>query len=304
MLVDGYTSLAPHNVIEIEALFSVHYFEYTSTYIFPGEQHNFWELCCVDKGEILVRAGDADHRLRRGEVIFHKPGEFHDVRANGEVAPNFVVVSFACHSPAMAWFEGRTLSMSGTARELLARLIREARAAFVAPLDAPRVKELTLRADAPVGAEQMIRCCLEALLLELLREGAAGSPADEPDNVLQRQGRQQIFEQVCRYLEANLDRKLTLSDICRESGMGRSQLQSIFRQVTGGGVMDYFGKMRTEAAKSMIRAGARSFTEIADRLGYSSVHYFSRHFKNNTGMTPSEYAQSVKALSERHTPPE
>ena len=39
--------------------------------------------------------------------------------------------------------------------------------------------------------------------------------------------------------------------------------------------------------------------EIARMLGYTSIHYFSRHFKKVTKMTPSEYATSVKMLSRR-----
>ena len=42
-----------------------------------------------------------------------------------------------------------------------------------------------------------------------------------------------------------------------------------------------------------------NFTQISDFLGYSSIHYFSRQFKKITGMTPSEYSSSIKALSER-----
>ena len=49
----------------------------------------------------------------------------------------------------------------------------------------------------------------------------------------------------------------------------------------------------------MIREGSHNFTEIAALLGYNSIHYFSRHFKKVTGMTPSEYASSVKVLARR-----
>ena len=40
--------------------------------------------------------------------------------------------------------------------------------------------------------------------------------------------------------------------------------------------------------------------EIAALLGYNSIHYFSRHFKKVTGMTPSEYASSVKILATKN----
>ena len=53
-----------------------------------------------------------------------------------------------------------------------------------------------------------------------------------------------------------------------------------------------------EEAKQMIRQEQANFTEISDALGYTSIHYFSRQFKTFTGMSPSEYALSIKALSE------
>lgn len=59
--------------------------------------------------------------------------------------------------------------------------------------------------------------------------------------------------------------------------------------------MEYFGRRKIEAAKEMIRREDGNFTEIATRLGYQSIYYFSRHFKKVTGMTPSEYASGVRA---------
>lgn len=58
--------------------------------------------------------------------------------------------------------------------------------------------------------------------------------------------------------------------------------------------MEYFGSMKIEKAQELIREGRHNFTEISALLGYTSIHYFSRHFKKVTGMTPSEYASSVK----------
>ena len=57
--------------------------------------------------------------------------------------------------------------------------------------------------------------------------------------------------------------------------------------------------MKIEFAKQLIREDQMNFTQISDFLGYSSIHYFSRQFKKITGMTPSEYSSSIKALSER-----
>ena len=66
--------------------------------------------------------------------------------------------------------------------------------------------------------------------------------------------------------------------------------------------MEYFGKLKIARAKEMIREGSRNFTEIAAALGYQSIYYFSRHFKKVSGMTPSEYASSVKILAGKTRP--
>ncbi len=57
--------------------------------------------------------------------------------------------------------------------------------------------------------------------------------------------------------------------------------------------------MKIDFARQLIRDNDMNFTQISDFLGYSSIHYFSRQFKKITGMTPTEYATSIKALSER-----
>jgi AraC-like DNA-binding protein len=44
----------------------------------------------------------------------------------------------------------------------------------------------------------------------------------------------------------------------------------------------------------MIRENSMTFTQIAEALQYSTVHHFSRQFKEKFGITPTEYAKSVR----------
>lgn len=88
-----------------------------------------------------------------------------------------------------------------------------------------------------------------------------------------------------------------MEQMCRDCLVGRSYLQRAFHEVSGGGVMEYFGVRKIDAAKRLIREEGGNFTEIAAALGYGSSYYFSRSFKKVTGMTPSEYASSVKVLT-------
>lgn len=281
--------------IEVEELYSVHYFEYSSSYSFIGEAHDFWELVYVDSGSILVTAGDESFTLGRGELIFHAPGEFHALAANGLEAPNLVVVGFGCRSEAMEFFRSYRGALGAAGRESLARVVEEARFAFSTPLDNPSTKSLERLPEAPAGCEQLIGSALEELLLRLLRRGGGvGSPREGGT----LRGGSAAAEAIRQYLEQRLDQSLTVEQICRDNMIGRSQLQKLFHDETGGGIMEYFSAMKIRAARRMIREDRLNMTQIALRLGFQSVHYFSRRFKQFTGMSPSEYAESVKMLEE------
>ena len=95
------------NTIEIEKIVSIYYFEYAKDFVFKGEKHDFWEFLYVDKGQAEVMADTEGYKLEEGDIIFHKPNEFHSVWANGRIAPNLIVMSFVCNSPAMKFFETR-----------------------------------------------------------------------------------------------------------------------------------------------------------------------------------------------------
>lgn len=103
----SYNGIILRKSISISKIYSIHYFEYMSDFSFEGESHDFWEFLCVDKGEVIVTADTERSVLRHGEITFHQPNEFHNVRATGEVAPNLVVISFRCEDKAMAFSEGR-----------------------------------------------------------------------------------------------------------------------------------------------------------------------------------------------------
>lgn len=286
--------------IEVDRVVTVHYFEYSSSYYFEGERHDFWEFLYVDKGEVDVVADGETRRLGRGEIIFHRPGEFHALRATGAVAPNLVVVSFYCPSPAMTFFERRLASTGEAERALLGRIVSEGELAFTTPLGDPTTTALERREDAPFGAEQLLGAALEELLIRLVRQGDA--PRTEQGSTIGSTDREALFARVEGYLEAHLAEPLTLARVCADNLVGRSRLQQLFRERTGGGVMEHLGKLKIKAAKHMIREGRGNFTEIAGTLGYQSIYYFSRHFKKVTGMTPSEYAGSVKVLSGKTRP--
>ena len=57
---------------------------------------------------------------------------------------------------------------------------------------------------------------------------------------------------------------------------------------------EYIRRINLEESKKLIREGKMNFTQIAAQLQYSTVHHFSRQFKEKFGLTPTEYARAIR----------
>ena len=297
----AYKSVVLEDSVTINRIISVHYFQYMSDFSFPGESHDFWELVCVDRGEIDALAGDRRLTLKKGNILFPKPNEFHNVLTNGKVSPSLVVIGFECHSPAIKSFEDQLMSVQDTEKELLAQIIVEARNTFSGRLDDPYQEELIFNSEPlTFGSAQLISHYLEQLIIHLYRRYFSYSlPVRSSRFLAEASSGNDTYNRIVRYMEEHLGERMTIDRICRDNLVGRSQLQKLFRDTKGCGVIEFFSMMKIDTAKQMIRDNQLNFTQIADRLGYSSIHYFSRQFKQITTMTPSEYATSIRLLSEK-----
>ncbi len=294
--IDGYELTPIHPLISIDHIVTVHYFEYSKNYIFEGEKHNFWEFLYVDKGCINVKANDTMFSLSKGQIIFHEPNEWHTVVANGQTAPNLVVIAFTCDSPAMHYFKKRILSIDHHLYTYLGKIINAAHTLFTNNLNDPLLKKLDKRFIEPTPSEHYITSYLELFLVEILEHHERYEKDVKVSTSIHEYMKEEKLAIVINFLQENLHQNLTLDDICQNTLLSRSSLQKLFKEGTGHSVMDYFKEMKIQEIKHLIREENHNFTEIAEILGYSSIHYLSRTFKANTGMTLSEYASSVKAL--------
>ena len=281
--------------ITVKSIITVHYFEYDKDHNFHGEKHNFWEFVYVDKGEVEVMADTTGYNLKHGEIIFHKPNEFHKLWANGKTAPNLVIITFECRSPSMRYFEGKIIKADDSEKDYLANIIREAKNAYASPLDDTYQTKIEKKKSPPFGSEQLIRINLELFLISLIRKGKSMNKSTRLSPITQKRYEKERIGEVTDFLRANLYRSISFDDVSRHLNQSKTSLKLLFKSVKGVGVMEYYRSLKIDEAKRLIREMPLSFTEIAESLGYSSLHYFSRHFKNATGMTPTEYAKSVKA---------
>ena len=154
-----------------------------------------------------------------------------------------------------------------------------------------------------------------AFLLQEAEDGLPGWPDRVHGNLIALLSRlllvigwpeQSIGEDICspepaarfpgeiqQFLLENFKYPLTLNDIAKAAGMSRRTFSRHFRQTTGYTVFDYLGKMRMNAAKSLLRDTGLRVSEIGERIGIPETSCFCRRFRSATGMTPQQYRQTT-----------
>ncbi|WP_176706829.1 AraC family transcriptional regulator [Paenibacillus hemerocallicola] len=281
--------------LAIRRLITFFYREMPQDYFFAGEQHDFWEIVYVDKGEWDVTVDGAPFHLEQGDLVFYGPNEFHRGGAAQKSTPNVIIITFECDSPAMKYFaEHRVFRLDEKERGIFSSLVKAGLESFDPPIDSPKMRKLHRREGSPFGSEQLIRNHLENMLIHFIRRKHVPIAPEKPASAVKENKENVIASEVLDYLKANMAEDLTVDELCRRFQVSRTQLKTAFRLQTGQGVLEAFNHMKIERAKVLIREERHNYTEIAEMLGYSSIHYFSRQFKKLTNMTPTEYARSVK----------
>lgn len=297
-----YNGILLKNILTINKILTIHHFEHAGSLTFSGGSHAFWELIYVDKGSADLTMNETHTVLNKGQIAFLQPGEFHKAKMTGD-SSTVITIAFHCNNETMNFFKRRIEQTDELEKDLLANIVIEARQAFSSSLDNPYSSKMIRNNKEEFGAEQLIKLYLEQLLIHLIRRcSVSHSSPQVPLNTLLNSAKPknetELFDYIVRYMELHLSTKITIEQICRDNTMARSQLQKLFHKKSGCGIIEHFSRMKIAAAKEMIRTGRMNFTQIAEQLGYTSIHYFSRQFKKITCMTPSEYAASVNSIIE------
>ncbi len=108
------------------------------------------------------------------------------------------------------------------------------------------------------------------------------------------------IEQLCRFIEAHLDEKITLAELSARAGLSRFRLLRAFQRITGITPRQYAAACRLRAVKSGLRKESNVTFALYD-AGYSSSSRLYEHAPANLGMTPSAYARGGAGMSIRYS---
>lgn len=153
------------------------------------------------------------------------------------------------------------------------------------------VKDFLLKPVETEAMEDCLRRWIQAKETqeELIRADAPIIEADELSAIAR----------VQQFVIANVHKEISLTDAATLVHLNPSYLSQLFKQQTGGKFVDFVIEMRMEEAKRLLMKTSLRVSEIAERLGYTDISYFSTTFKKLTSFSPLEYRKSGGTLKEK-----
>ena len=258
----------------VDSICTFFYHEKEQGFLFPGEAHPMAELTYVDQGSLHSVVDGQDMLLKQGDLVIYSPNQWHMQYADIGVAPRYVTISFEVEGMELAPLMNRKFTAPQNVVTLLQNMLREQE-----------------RMDP--FSNEIILSQLNLLLLFLLRESAAprGGKLQTAHAI---HSENEIIRQAQQYISSHIREKLSVPLVARQVDVSPSYLTALFHknlQISPG---EYIRRIKLQESKQMIRENNLNFTEIAAELQYSTVHHFSRQFKEKFGITPTEYAKSVR----------
>ncbi|MBE6122160.1 MAG: AraC family transcriptional regulator [Erysipelotrichaceae bacterium] len=267
-----YAHIVPR--LHIRDLIAYYYNVRSANYNFAGEKNQFWELTYVDSGTLITEIEGVRYAVEENQCIFYAPDQFHTQATEDGLCSYLTVV---VGMDIIDQYKYRLMNR-----------------VFTCDRDTRKAIEMFVASDSKLSIydREMMILSLERTILNILKstevitEKAASTP-------MQQKFENEMIEQIVLYINENISEPLSVEDLCDHFTLSRSSLQALFRQNLNTAPKEYISSLKLKKSQALIRESKYTISEIASMLGFSSIHYFSRKFKSEFGISPSEYANKI-----------
>lgn len=262
------------NRLHLGEIYTLFYREEESGFLFKGESHSMYELTYVDRGQLHCVVDGNGYTLKQGQLMFFAPNQWHMQYTDLNVTARFLTVAFDFESDFPIALSNRVFDLSSAEAVYLKQI----------------VNEIDTNDDY---SGDFIRSNLNLLLLSVLRD--SGGRKKRLKTPLALRNENIIVSRTLQCIAEHVYDKLSVESVAKEVSVSTSHLTALFHRQMGISPGEYIRRVKLEESKALIRDGKMNFSQIAAALHYSTIHHFSRQFKDNFGISPSEYAKSLKA---------
>lgn len=151
-------------------------------------------------------------------------------------------------------------------------------------LQLPDEELVTNVRDGLRSAEEKLETIRMLLLQHRYKCDYGLSVADCPNNIVE----------AVAFMLAHLHEPISAADVADHVGLSRSYFSLHFKRSVGVSFLDFIDKRRLEQAQTLLASSEWRLQDIAEHVGIPDSKYFSKWFRKETGLTPTEYRQQTK----------
>lgn len=107
---------------------------------------------------------------------------------------------------------------------------------------------------------------------------------------------QSTIQQILYYIHESMPGNVTLTEVAERVHLNPSYVSHLFHKETGSRFVDYVTQLRMEEARKLLMKTSLRISEIADKLHYVDLAFFSKTFKKVFGQSPVEYRNQARAM--------
>ena len=249
----------------------------------PFHKHSFFEICYVFDGTGIYIEDDQSYPLQKGVFLCSRPEKLHRIHKGKNLSlfwVGFEVDLSSSTEKGIYLFE--ELSQS---KNLIIQSTEASPAALLLT---------TLLKHGSISCPSEILSSLSHSLLLSLQTLFCGADdeANERSNLDETKGRM-LVNQAQLFIRDNLNRPLSIKDVAQYLHLSTRHLSRLFINHLGISYTAFVRKERIDSAAEMLRMTNLDIKDISERYCFSSVHYFTRVFQEETGLTPGKYRKQA-----------
>ncbi len=261
--------------IQVEEIYSYYHQTKSPNYVFSGETHSYWELTYVDSGTLETTIGDKTYRLEAFDLILSAPHQFHSQKVLSRQPCTYLTVIFELNHTYFPTLMNKVFHYNYQIRDILNEFIR-----------------FTNNETFDPDWSNSICATLTSLIAKLDIFDLEHGKKRVNKTPQHRNYEIKMLAEITKYMSENIYSAIMIDDICRQFGISRTTLQNLFHSELNISPKLYINNLRLDVAKTLLRERKFNVSEISSSLGFSSIQYFSKKFRQRFKISPREYAKS------------
>ncbi|MCH5461751.1 AraC family transcriptional regulator [Lactobacillus sp. LC28-10] len=232
--------------------------------------HAFFEITLITKGDGQYIENGEEFILKKNSLIVTKPGQIHQIVSKSGLEMIYFAfssdeVQVKLGEPVINLSSKDPLVLTWQSLIYTALIFQES------------------NSEEPLSVIQLAKSLIQLVL------DRSNSTRETSQMLVAITEQTELLNKIKKYIRENIEKKLSIESIADHFFISKRQVFRLFQKYESYTCNNYIKQVRINDAADLIKTTKMSITDISDKVGFSSVHYFSKVFKDEMRDTPQKF---------------